>query len=166
MCTSPVSLTCINSIPTVSVDLHSLPCLLFRGLCFSLPRLSPPQLPDLTPPPHPHLRHIFLHPSPVSLPLFPSIFPFPTSRPTSLFIQACPSIPSSTHLSIHPIPHSPFPNPAERDPRHPVHPSLPCLRAPSFLLFHLVHCFLVCTSRARIKGGKRRGRQKRGRKWQ
>lgn len=129
MCTSPVSPTCMNSIPTVSMHSHSLPCLLLSVSLlhsFSLP-ISAAWLPPLPPL---FLWHIFLHPSPLSLPQLPSIFPFPTSRPTSLFIQACPSIPSSTHLSIHPIPHSLFPNPAERDPRHPVHPSLPCLRAP------------------------------------
>lgn len=96
---------------------HSLPS--FTPTTFSCQATSSPP------------RHIFLNPTPVSLPL-PTILLFPTPQPTSLFIQACPSIPSSTRFSIQPIPYSLFPNPAEGDPRHPVHPFLPCLRAPTF----------------------------------
>lgn len=132
MCRSRVSFTCINSIPTVSMHSYSLrPSSWFPPSLFFL--LPLPLLPTYLL--HsPLLQHIFLNPSPVPFPLR-TISLFPTSGPTSLFTQACPSIPSSTHLSIQPIPHSPFPNPAEGDPRHPVHPFLPCLKAPSSLSF-------------------------------
>lgn len=50
MCTSPVSLTCINSIPTVSMHSHSFPCLLFFSVSLFLSSSSlPPQLPALSP---------------------------------------------------------------------------------------------------------------------
>lgn len=74
MCTSPVSLTCINSIPTVSMHSHSFPCLVHSvSLFYSFP-LFTPQLPG-----HP------LPPSPLYLPS-----PFstlPPSPPSSHFLH-------------------------------------------------------------------------------
>lgn len=127
----------------------SLASSLTRSLTHSLPFSSYTRPPDSFSLPY----------SPI---LSPSIFPFPTSRPTSLFIHACPSIPPSTRLSIRPIPHSLFSNPTQRDPRHPVHPSLPCLRVPSPLSFHLFFLLplLGCESMAGINNGEKTWKQK------
>lgn len=63
----PVSLTCINSIPTASMHSHSLPCLLPSASLLSLGFLSPPQLPS-----SPHSSDIssftLLHSPPPSAP--------------------------------------------------------------------------------------------------
>lgn len=62
---SPMSLTCINSIPTVSMHSHSLPCFFLPPILF-FPLSSPiSYLATLIPPPRSSLSSHFLHHDPL-----------------------------------------------------------------------------------------------------
>lgn len=149
-CGSPVSFTCISSLPTESMRSHSPPRLLlsFPSLLPQLRGFSPPSL---------HISSPFS----LSIHLPPTIFPFPTPRPVSLFIQARPPIPSSTRLSIRPVPQTLCPNPAEGHVQF-IRP-LPCLRAPAVsLLFPPRSRSLGLLERAKKKEGQKEAGKWRG----